>query len=354
MAQSSTMSEFYYACRNGNVEKVREELPKMTLEQIDQIQANGSTALHAASFYGHAEIVKMLLKRGASRSIRNEPHKCVPYDEAKTEEIKQLFLRESASNRFADYESGHIDWMKCDADAEELAKEYRFRHIGFGWKSKHMERRINFIREEMSCTDVERIGKFLDDAQEKQDPRYLLKAYTVESDFYRKLNKELATKHFDQGTNSGITYFIDFFYNNPSFEQLSFKGKVYRGMCVTKDDLKQYGVGGKVMNKAFMSTTKSRSIAQGFATNDLTNRKTQQGEYVKLSVFCTYEIINDRTGLDIEKLSEYTTEQEVLVGPYAAFEIRAIRYPKTQSVEIDLRECQKPIDGQEDDDDEEY
>ncbi|CAF1330534.1 unnamed protein product [Adineta steineri] len=354
MTQSSGTSEFYYACRNGEVEKVRETLPAMTLEELDHIQANGSTALHAASYYGHIEIVKMLLKRGVSRSIQNKPHNCVPYDEAKNEDVKKLFLRQSSTARFADDGSGHIDWMKCDAAAEELAKEYRFRHTGFGWKNKHMERRIQFIRDEMSATDGERIGKFLEDAQEKQDPVYLLKAYTVESDFYRKLNKDLATVHFDQGTNSGITYFIDFFYNNPSFEQLSYKGKVYRGMCVTKHDLKQYRVGGKVMNKAFMSMTKDRTVAEEFAKSGVTDRQTQKGEHVKLSALCTYELINDRTGLDIEKLSEYTTEKEVLVGPYTAFEIRAIRPLKNQYVEIDLRECQKPVDDNEDEEEEDY
>ena len=41
-----------------------------------------------------------------------------------------------------------------------------------------------------------------------------------------------------------VLHFIDFFYNNPAFDKLSFKGKVYRGMTVTQDDLKQYGVGG--------------------------------------------------------------------------------------------------------------
>jgi hypothetical protein len=354
MANTSTTSEFYCACRDGDIDKVRKELPKMDLGELDKIQGNGSTALHAASYYGHTEIVKMLLNRGASRSIQNK-HKCVPYDEAKTEEIKKLFLRQSSSSRFTDDGSGHIDWMKCDAAAEELAKEYRFLHTGFSWTSKHMERHIKCIRDEMSHTDVERIGRFFDEAQEKQDPQYLLKAYTVESEFYKKLQKDLATKHFQQGTNSGITYFIDFFYNNPAFEQLSYKGKAYRGMCITQDDLKQYGVGGKVMNKAFMSTTKDRIVAEGFAKKDTTNRKKHEGhECIQLSALCTYEIINDRTGLDIEKLSEYAVEREVLIGPYTAFQIRAIRHSKPQYVEIDLRECEKPTDEEEDDDEEEY
>lgn len=347
----NTPTEFYFACRNGNIDKVRDLLPNMSLEEIDKIEPNGSTALHAASYYGHEEIVKLLLERGASRSIQNR-HNCLPYDETGKKEIKKLFLRESASTRFSDDGSGRIDWMKCDAAAEELAKDYRFRHAGFGWKSKHISHRIKYIRKEMSHTDEERIGQFLDAAEATEDPKYLLKAYTVESDFYKKLNKDLATKHFDQGTNFGITYFIEFFYNNPAFDELSFKGKVYRGMSVTQEDLMQYGVGGKVMNKAFMSTSKNRQRAEEFAVKNATNRKTQEGERVKLSALCMYELVNDRTGLDVERISEYAMEEEVLVGPYTAFIIQAIRKVNSKYVEIDLRECEKINDDEQDSEDE--
>ncbi|CAF1189209.1 unnamed protein product [Rotaria sp. Silwood1] len=333
----STTNDFYYACRNGDIDKVREKLPTMTLDEIDQIQANGSTALHAASYYGHTEIVKLLLEKGASRSISNE-HKCLPYDETEKDEIKKLFLRQSA-NRFSDDGSGHIDWMKCDAEVEALASNYRFRHSGFGWQSKNINYRLKYIKSEMSHTEKDRIKVFIETAE--KDPFYLLKAYTVESDFYIKLNKDLATKHFDQGTNFGITFFIDFFYNNPAFNSLSYIGKVYRGMTMTCDDLQQYAVGGKVMNKAFMSTTKDRNVAKQFAKNNLTHREKQHGEIVKLSTLCTYEIINARTALNIESISEYRDEKEVLVGPYSAFIILKVHKVTSNYVEIDLRECEK-------------
>ncbi|CAF3610923.1 unnamed protein product [Rotaria sordida] len=273
-------------------------------------------------------------------------------DSTEKEEIKKLFLRES-SNRFNDDGTGHIDWMKCDDAAAELAKMYRFRHASIGWKKKDIDRRMKFIKEEMSHTDIERVGQFLNNAESDQNPYYLLKAYTVESDFYKKLNRDLATKHFNQGTNSGIIYFIDFFFNHPELEKLSFKGKVYRGMPITQDDLKQYGIGGKVMNKAFMSTTKDLDVAKNFAKNNLTYRQTEHGTQVKMAALCIYEIINDRTGLDIEPISEYALEREVLVGPYTAFVITAIRKIRPDYVEIDLRECEKANDddGEEDDND---
>ncbi|CAF1177384.1 unnamed protein product [Rotaria sordida] len=347
--KSSTISNFYYACRNGQIDKVREQLRIMTVEEVDQIQANGSTALHAACYYGHTEIVKLLLDRGASRSIQNE-HKCLPYDETEKDEIKQLFLRKSQT-RFSDDGSGHIDWMKCDDKAESIASDYLYRHSGFGWQSKNVDYRLKYIKSEMSYTEKENIKRWIDQAE--KDPFYLLKAYTVESDFYAKLNRDLATKHFDQGTNFGITFFIDFFYNHPAFKILSYKGRVYRGMTITQDDLKQYIVGGKVMNKAFMSTTKDRNIAEQFAKKDLTNRKQQHGANVKLSALCIYEIINDRTGLNIEDISEYRNEKEVLVGPYTAFKITAVHRVDSNYIEIDLQECKK-VNYQDEDENDDF
>ena len=340
-------SKFYYACRNGLIEEVRQQLPKMSLDEINKIQPNGSTALHAACYYGHKEIVQLLLDRGASRSIVNN-YKCIPYDEAEKDELKQLFQRQSTI-RFSDDGTGRIDWVKCDAAAEEIASDYRFRHCGFGWKSNNIHHRLKHIKDEITHTEKECIETFINKAQE--DPFYLLKAYTVESDFYIKLNQDLATKHFGQGTNFGITYFIDFFYNNPAFEKLSYKGKVYRGMTITHDDLKQYAVGGKVMNKAFMSTTKDRTIAEQFAQRNATHRQKQHGEQIKLSALCTYEIINNRTGLNIENISEYAYEKEVLIGPYSAFAITSIRKINSSYIEIDLRECEMNNSQEDDDDD---
>ncbi|CAF3637825.1 unnamed protein product [Rotaria sp. Silwood1] len=337
ISKSSTTSDFYCACRSGLIDKVREQLPNMTLEEIDRIEGNGSTALHAACYYGHTEIVKLLLEKGASRSIKNA-YKCLPCDEAREDEIKRLFIRQSAT-RFSNDGSVYIDWIKCNAETESLASDYRFRHFGFEWNNNNINHRLKYIKDEISNTENDRIKIFIKQAEKDSD--YLLKAYTVESDFYIKLNQDLAIRRFDKDTNFGITYFIDFFYNNSDFKNLSFKGKVYRGTCMTHDDFKELSVGVKVMNKTFMSTTKDRKLGEQFALKHLTYREKQLGENVKLSALCTYEIVNDRTGLNIEGISEYKDEKEVLIGPLTAFIITTIRQIARNYAEIDLRECKK-------------
>ena len=94
-------SEFYLACRNGDITKVNQLLSHLTLQEIDHFEPNGSTALHAATYFGHGEIVRLLLKRGASRRQKNK-YNATPADEAKTLEIAQLFNRQALcpSSRF--------------------------------------------------------------------------------------------------------------------------------------------------------------------------------------------------------------------------------------------------------------
>ena len=346
LAKSSVTNEFYYACRNGLTDAVRELLPKLTLIEIDQIQANDSTALHAASFYGHTEIVKLLLDKGASRSIQNR-HRCLPCDEAGTPEMKALFVR-SSPNRFVHDEFDPAAWVKYDTTAEELVKNYRLCQTGYSWTPQSIEHLLKHIEEEMPETKQERILTFLNQAP--HDPISLLKAHTVESSFYRNLNRDVATKHFDQSTNVGLTCFIDFFYNHPTLESLSYVGSVYRGMIISEGNLSEYSAGRKVMSKAFMSTSKDRSVAEDFTNKKSKDWATQHGGDMKMCVLCILEITHRRTGLNVESVSEYQDEKEVLVGPCTAFRITGVRRIAPNYAEIDLRECEAVNENDDGDD----
>jgi ankyrin repeat protein len=84
-------SEFYMACRQGDLLTVNRYLKTMTTREINRVEeSNGSTALHAASFFGHADVVKRLLEVGASIHTHNGYGK-TPEQEASTQEIKDLF-----------------------------------------------------------------------------------------------------------------------------------------------------------------------------------------------------------------------------------------------------------------------
>lgn len=102
----SKVSEFYLACRNGDLNTVQQLLPSLSDEQKNSLESNGSTALHAASYYGYHDIVKLLLENGCATWILNK-YENTPYDEGKDEEMRQLFRRpdrDGDSNRFTSVE----------------------------------------------------------------------------------------------------------------------------------------------------------------------------------------------------------------------------------------------------------
>ncbi|CAF4245644.1 unnamed protein product, partial [Rotaria magnacalcarata] len=68
-------------------------------------------------------IVELLLKKGADRAVQNR-HQCIPFDEAKNDDIKELFLRIPNSNRLV-VQTGAIEWTLIDEEAVEKAKEER-------------------------------------------------------------------------------------------------------------------------------------------------------------------------------------------------------------------------------------
>ena len=91
-------SEFYMACREGDLMKMKRLLKTMTHRDINQIEeTNRSTALHAASYFGHPQIVKVLLEAGANMHAYNG-HGLTPENEARTQEIRDIFKRYKKEN----------------------------------------------------------------------------------------------------------------------------------------------------------------------------------------------------------------------------------------------------------------
>ena len=82
-------SLLYLAARNGYY-NLTEYLLKKGIN-VNEVQRNGSTALHGAAYYGQELIIQLLIDHGIDVSIRNEfGHTAA--DEAKTSFIKELIL----------------------------------------------------------------------------------------------------------------------------------------------------------------------------------------------------------------------------------------------------------------------
>ena len=95
--ESFPVSEFYLACRNGDVKFVTEYLITMsaTKHDLNPLEPHvNSTPLHVASHYSHKEIVQLLLKHECDRSKINGSG-LTAYEEVANDEIRQLFKRPS-------------------------------------------------------------------------------------------------------------------------------------------------------------------------------------------------------------------------------------------------------------------
>jgi ankyrin repeat protein len=321
---SSKAMNFYFACQNGQVEYVRDLLKNITLHKIDRLQSNGSTALHAACFFNHDKIVEMLLRAGASRGIKNK-HGFIPYEEASNEPIQSIFKRMPGDNRFLG-DSEKFEWRIVTPYAKETAAGER--HALAFYKDKSLVQLVSRIKELYLSKDSKNIDKldqvmyFFQQAIDKGNPEYIIKAYTAETGFYSRLNRDLAGRatsgRYERNCIVGIMAY------HPAFERHTYFGMSYRGMKMTVEDLALYTAGSLIMTKSFLSTTKDKKTIESFMQGT-TVRASESGYTLKFLAFCTYISKNRRTALAIENMSEYQNEKEVLIMPYVVFSVKTVK-----------------------------
>lgn len=306
---------------------------------MNRMELNGSTALHVASYQGHEKIVELLLEKGASSSTKNKFNN-TPLDETKTEKIKEMIHRSMNNSRFV---SDSLEWIIPTNDADFQAHQYMEKLKKYG-KDPNFHEFIVYIKEYYIDKDlrhverIDKIEKLFSEAIRTKDPVYLIRAYTAETGFYSTLNVQLAKLRMEDLTNEnnlGRAYYIGIIAFHPNFEMFSYTGLVYRGMVITREDLQQYKTGTRILTKTFSSTSKEVHVALRFL-----KRNHDIGD--RLTTICTYQIRNERSALDIEHISLFPNEKEVLILPYSAFKIIDIQIDKEKSpnVEIKLKECE--------------
>jgi hypothetical protein len=310
----------------------------MSLEEINQMEVNGSTAIHVAACQGHEKIVELLLQKGACHSKINK-YNCPPLDQAKTDKIRQIIRRHMNKTRFV---SDSTEWIRSTS-ADFQAHKYMKKLEKYG-KNPDFYQLIDYIKQnyiERELKDIDNIDiikQYFEMAINEKDPVYLLKAYTAETGFYSMLNIHLAQLQLENLTdkeNISRAYYVGIIAQHPKFETFSYTGIAFHGMIITTDDLKQYVIGTRILTQTFLSSSKQLNIALTFLWN---NRHTDD----RLSTICIYEIRNQRTALDIEHISLFQDEEEVLILPYSAFKIIDIKINKdiSPAVEIQLKECE--------------
>ena len=325
MAEQKT-SDFYWACRNGDADSVKKLLLKLKSSDINRVESNGSTALHAASYYGHASIVRLLLEKGADTAVRNRYGKTAN-EEASTEEVRGLFQsigkREEANDDDHDIPQSKFCQLYPNADnrnkSELATRLFKARlvtnkvnkySISAESNLEHLEKKYRKLCEEKGEEDALRKGENLFNQYRKTgDFTHMIHFYTMGSLFY-------------QIANDDVTFLVEMYQHLLRYKDQNFSGRAYRSLQLSFDELKVYRWAlehpqSLLETLRIMSTTMDREIAVTFA-------KYKQGE----SRTAFFEIRFDEpcfTAIDAQRWSEYPHEKEVLILSGTFFQVTNIQ-----------------------------
>ena len=161
--------------------------------------------------------------------------------------------------------------------------------------------------------------------------KYYARAYTIESDFYRDINNDLRD-------NKTINYlpFIKVLYEGVKLKSLKIAtdSELYRGSKISLDEINKIkGYLDKnvptnlpkaiVFSKSFLSFSKERDIAEGFlGSGPLPNNLVRVLYILEKDENIDYSL---STHTDIENISIFGNEKEVLFFPFSPFEIKSIK-----------------------------
>ena len=160
--------------------------------------------------------------------------------------------------------------------------------------------------------------------------KYYTRLYTIQSQFYYDINKELRENKKDNYLS-----FIKILYEGIKLKSLPLASNniLYRGSKISNNEInliKKYLKeklkdlpGAIVFSKSFLSFTKDKNIANGFLNLKNNNNNLSKVLYIiQKDDKMDYSL---STHSDIEDISFYGYEKEVLFFPFSSFEIKDIK-----------------------------
>lgn len=340
--RKSKVSGFYIACRTNAIETVKKFLEEHSNEELDCVESNDSTALHAACYNNFPEVVTLLLERGFTRRVTNL-YNHTPYEEAaKYPHILQLFSRPNIWKRFGgadtDAETEKSRWFvlqnnETRINVELMSEIYEGNRLAC--RAFHYEKILNQYGENLQR--ISAIRRLFRLAFEEKDCGRLIQAYTVDSDLPDRINNYLVErfdkkiKLFNEPADI-IMQFVETIHQNVELHnQYRFTGKCYRLLKIGSDqDFDFFPRGKKVVNKTLISATKDPLVLENYIESHR-----EHGQYM---VLISFDIRERKSALDIESLSEFPLEKEVLIMTNRVFKVIDVRLKNSFDVAIDLAE----------------
>ncbi|CAF1069963.1 unnamed protein product [Rotaria sordida] len=382
-------SQFYFACRNGDIDTVKQILPSIHYDQLNQLEPNGSTALHAATYFDHVDIVRLLLHEYSCQRNIQDHHDFMAYEKAQTDEMRQLYNRSSNGNRFNGnstdikqrfeiLSSSSISKIIIDGhdDDDDVAKPNQRYLIGYetneevksqldninsskvffqsrigryimGQRMKlKLGKKDDYDEEEYAYVTSEKfqqesLQKILDEDVTSNHPDYqyccqllneyiqqgtiesLLKLYTLETPFYRKL------------LSGPSPLQVPLLMHLSDLKQRYYQGYSYRGVQLTEHELNEYRWALKNKDSVlslltFASTSINRNVAEKFCAKSSSSSSSD-----KISVLLIFHFSRPcDTAINLGKIpvhqlpciSNFENEDEVLISPRTFFKVTDIEF----------------------------
>jgi len=363
MLDAPTKKLLYDACCNNDWTTLRENL---IISGINTpLDDQGNTALHLATRNGQPDIIRLLLRYHASRIVVNNEGK-MPEQMTSDDTVTKLYQipvrppPDATENHFVanQLEVEPIEWLDSYRNAYRISFE----------NHEHMKRWITKVplKKLLEAIDKDYIDKLdfpseetrtaikkqLQFAIEENNPLPLAMVYTGTSMLCTRLNTDLAklgsdfrfvSTRLDYPDNEppkdlGQYIYASLLTNHTVFRYYRHASRTFRGMTITSQDLEAYAMGKIVITRSFLSTSKKREVAEFYlGFNDIISHP---------PVICIYNVSNPRSSLCVESFSQFPEEEEVLIVPFIAFEIIAVKgvTMKKEGIqysvqEIELVEC---------------
>jgi hypothetical protein len=377
-------SQFYFACRNGDIDTVKQMLPTIPYVQLNHLEPNGSTALHAATYFGHLDIVRLLLHEYSCRRHLRNLHGCTAYEEAQTDEMRKLYHRPSNENRFNDDSNDdkqtfqiisssvnqtRMDGVDGDDNVERPDHRYLIGYdtneeikkqldglngvkaffqssvgryiMGKGMKLK-LGKEANYGEEEYAYVTSanfrhEALRKVLDEHVTSSHPDYkhcchLLNEYIQQGTIESLLKLyTLETPFYRQLIILSNPLGFPFFMHLSDLKQRYYQGYSYRGVQLTQHELNEYRWALKQKDSVLSSLTfASTSIIPDVAEHFSAKSSALSNKISTLLVFHFPQPCD--TAINLSRIPEYQLpcisnfedEKEVLIGPRTFFKVTKI------------------------------
>ena len=265
----------------------------------------------------------------------------------KFDEIKQFLKNEIVSNQIKIEDTPELifEYIDCKEKLElplfykalidftqvhNIEKYTELLYSKYSKYNEELKKLLNHIRK-ISNIPMELLSK------------YYARAYTVDSDFYNDINKDLR-----ENKKENYLSFIKVLYEGVKLKSLSLasKNKLFRGSKISGDEIKilRSYLGKKIDNlpgaivfsKSFLSFSKEKPLAEGFLNDENKNKNLNKVLFIlEKDDNIDYSL---STHGDIENISFFPHEKEVLFFPFSSFEIKDImEFEKNNEKRYEIR-----------------